>query len=540
MNRRAKIVATLGPSSNTTEKIAALIKAGLNVARVNMSHGTHEGHAELIKSIREASKQVGREVAVLMDLQGPKIRVDKLQENLKLAEGEEWYICPTSKLSEHLDIKNKVIPTVYEDLVKDAREGCRILFDDGNLAATATEKKGDLLKIKITVGGELKSNKGINLPDVHVSAPSLTEKDEADLMFGLAQDIDYIALSFVRTADDVKQVKYLLHKFKKNLPVVSKIEKPEAVENIDSIIEATDVIISRCNLRGVPVITATQMLDSMITNPIPTRAEASDVANAIWDGTDAVMLSGETASGKYPLETITMMGQIVKEAEKTPKERPFLRHVKLNSVTSTNMVAASLIAEKTAAKYILSITEGGNSCLKITRFRPITPVIGLTNSLRVVRKLAMYWGVTPYLVETETEDITFLDHQKLNEIKKDLDLKNGDKIVITHGDGKYFQHGFSNSIRVETIREHLEDAKKKNDVDKVDFGKGSIILDTNACAGCQNCVSVCPHDIYKVSDNRETYIDSIKTKECTLDYECVDKCPTGAIEIIPASGHDEV
>lgn len=563
MNRRAKIVATLGPSSNTTEKIAALIKAGLNVARVNMSHGTHEGHAELIKSIREASRQVGREVAVLMDLQGPKIRVDKLEQNLILKENEEWFICPSSKLSQHADIKDKIIPTVYEDLVKDAREGCRILFDDGNLAATATEKKGDLLKIKVTVGGELKSNKGINLPDVHVSAPSLTEKDEADLMFGLTQDIDYIALSFVRTADDIKQVKYLLHKFKKNLPIVSKIEKPEAVENIDSIIEATDVImiargdmgvevgnhlvpsiqkdiIRRCNLRGVPVITATQMLDSMITNPIPTRAEASDVANAIWDGTDAVMLSGETASGKYPLETITMMGQIVMEAEKTPKERPFLRHVRLNSVTSTNMVAASLIAEKTAAKYILSVTEGGNSCLKITRFRPITPVLGLTNSLRVVRKLAMFWGVTPYLVETETEDITFLDHQKLNEIKKDLELKNGDKIVITHGDGKYFQHGFSNSIRVETIREHLEDAKKKNDVDKVDFGKGSIILDTNACAGCQNCVSVCPHDIYKVGENRETYIDSIKAKECTLDYECVDKCPTGAIEIIPASGHDEV
>lgn len=565
LSRRAKIVATLGPSSNTVEKIAKLIHAGLNVARVNMSHGTHEAHAEVIKNIREASKITGREVAIMMDLQGPKIRVDKLKENLILKEEEEWYIAPSSKVSNYPELQDRMIPTVYEDLVRDATVGCRILFDDGNLMATAIDKKDDLLKIKVTVGGELKSNKGINLPDCHVSAPSLTEKDEKDLLFGLTQGIDYIALSFVRTAEDVKKVKYLLHKLKTNIPIVSKIEKPEAIQNIDEILEATNVImiargdmgvevgnhlvpsiqkdiISRCNLRGVPVITATQMLESMITNPIPTRAEASDVANAIWDGTDAVMLSGETASGKYPIETIKMMGQIVEEAEKIPKERPFLRHVKLSSVTSTNMVAASLIAEKTSAKFILSVTEGGNSCLKITRFRPITPVIGLTNSLKVVRKMAMYWGVTPFLVEGDNEgdEVSFLTHEKLNELKKKLELVNGDKIVITHGDGKYFQHGYSNSIRVETIREHLENSKKKNDVDKVDFGKGSILLDTNACAGCQNCVSVCPHDIYKVNDRRETYIDSVRAKECTLDYECVNKCPTGAIEIIPASGHDEV
>jgi pyruvate kinase len=566
IQRRAKIVATLGPSSNTTEQITKLIESGLNVARVNMSHGTYEQHSELIKSIREAASIAGREVAILMDLQGPKIRVDKLDQNLILKEDEEWFIGPSSKVSKYPQHADRMIPTVYEDLVKDARVGCRILFDDGNLAAIAMEKTDDLVKIKVTVGGELKSNKGINLPDVHVSAPSLTVKDESDLMFGLTQGIDYLALSFVRAAQDILKVKYLMHKMKVNIPIVSKIEKPEAVTNIDSIIKVSDVImiargdmgvevgnhlvpsiqkdiIERCNLKGVPVITATQMLESMITNPIPTRAEASDVANAIWDGTDAVMLSGETASGKYPLETIKMMGQIIGEAEKKPKERPLLRNVTLKSITAMNMVAASLIAEKSNAKFILSVTEGGNSCLKISRFRPSTPVLGLTSSLQVARKMTMYWGVAPFKLDVDKQDHdepTFLTHQKLTEIKKALGLENGDKIVITHGDGKYFQHGLSNSIRVETIRESLDKAQREQDILKVDFDKGSILLDTNVCAGCQNCVSICPHEIYKVNIDGDSYIDDKRAHECTLDYECVERCPTGAIELIPTSGHDKV
>jgi pyruvate kinase len=561
-DRRAKIIATLGPSSNTVEKIEKLIRAGLNVARINMSHGTHEGHAQVIANVRQAAKNANKEVGILLDLQGPKIRVDKLPEPLELKNGDEWVIGATKVKSKYPQFADRFIPTIYENLVADAKVGAIILFDDGNLAAEATEKIGDVLKIKITVGGLLKSNKGINLPNIKVSAPSFTDKDQEDLMFGLQQNVDFVALSFVREAKDIYEVKSLLHKLKVNIPIISKIEKPEAITNLDEILKITDMImiargdmgvevgnhlvpavqkeiIKKCNFYGVPVVTATQMLESMIENPSPTRAEASDVANAIWDGTDAVMLSGETASGKYPIEAISMMDSIVREAEKTPKERPLLRNMDLSSVTSAQMVAASLIAEKVKAKWIVSVTLGGNSCLKMTRFRSLTPVLGLTNSLSVVRRMALYWGITPMLAEVSDEDISFLSLESLDLLKSKLSLSVGDKIVITHGDGRYFQHGYSNSVRVEVIK----DAKKKHsqDFQKADFSKGSIHLDNYLCASCQICLTTCPHNIYEVNaSNNQTMINVQNAQKCTLDFECVEKCPTGAIEIIPKQGLDDL
>jgi pyruvate kinase len=563
-NRKAKIVATLGPSTNTIEKIEALIKAGMDVARINMSHGTYEVHAQTIKNIRQASKNCQREIGVLLDLQGPKIRVDKLAAPLKLNEGEHWVIGASQYLNLASHYDGKFIPTVYEKLVDDAVVGAQILFDDGNLAAKVIEKLEHVIKIEVTVGGELKSNKGINLPDIKVSAPSFTEKDQEDLMFGLQQKIDFVALSFVRTADDIYQVKSILHKMKVAIPIISKIEKPEAIENFDDILKMAEMvmiargdmgvevgnhlvpsiqkdIITRCNQAGVPVITATQMLESMIDNPRPTRAEASDVANAIWDGTDAVMLSGETAAGKYPIETVKMMHSIVVEAESRPKERPLLRHIDLSSVTSAQMVAASLIAEKVHAKWIISATQGGNSCLKMTRFRPHVPVLGMTNSISVLRRMNLYWGITPYLMETEDEDVTFDTVDGLKRIAKNLALKNGDKIVITHGDGKYFQHGLSNLVRVEIIKD-LETKEKSHDIDRADFNNGSILLDTQLCSSCQNCISVCPHGIYMAStdEKRDTLINHVNVERCTLDFSCVETCPTGAIEIIPKNGYDEV
>jgi pyruvate kinase len=561
-DRRAKIIATLGPSSNTVEKIEKLIRAGLNVARINMSHGSHEGHAQVIANVRQAAKNANKEVGILLDLQGPKIRVDKLPEPLELKNGDEWVIGATKVKSKYPQFAERFIPTIYENLVADAKVGAIILFDDGNLAAEATEKIGDVLKVKITVGGMLKSNKGINLPNIKVSAPSFTDKDQEDLMFGLQQNVDFVALSFVREAKDIYEVKSLLHKLKVNIPIISKIEKPEAITNLDEILKITDMImiargdmgvevgnhlvpavqkeiIKKCNFYGVPVVTATQMLESMIENPSPTRAEASDVANAIWDGTDAVMLSGETASGKYPIEAISMMDSIVREAEKTPKERPLLRNMDLSSVTSAQMVAASLIAEKVKAKWIVSVTLGGNSCLKMTRFRSLTPVLGLTNSLSVVRRMALYWGITPMLADVSDEDISFLSLESLDLLKSKLSLSVGDKIVITHGDGRYFQHGYSNSVRVEVIK----DAKKKHsqDFQKADFSKGSIHLDNYLCASCQICLTTCPHNIYEVNaSNNQTMINVQNAQRCTLDFECVEKCPTGAIEIIPKQGLDDL
>ena len=555
--RRAKIVATLGPSSDSVETIRKLIAAGMNVARMNMSHGTHESHAKVIENIREASRKENQEVAILLDLQGPKIRVDKLKEPLQLKDGDTWVIGPTEFQKKYSKYKDCYIPTVYKDLVKDCKDGCRILFDDGLIVAEALEKDGDVYKIKVLVGGELKSNKGINLPDVVVSAPSLSEKDRDDLMFGLRHDVDYVALSFVKSADDIKSLKYDLHRLRKNIPIVAKIENPSAVDNIESIIEVTDVImvargdmgvelgnhlvpaiqkriIELCNRVGVPVITATQMLESMITNSTPTRAEASDVANSIWDGTDAVMLSGETASGKYPVEAIQMMSKVVEEAEKRPKERPLLRNIDLGSVNSSVMVAASLIAEKTNAKRIVAVTQSGNSCLKIARFRPNTPVLGVTNDIQVIRKMSLYWGVFPYYLSGYDEQDEELEEKVIEQIKDKLSLHNGEKLVITRGDGKFFSKGRSNSVRVKIMKDNPKAIAGTDTLETVEFDKGQINLDIHSCASCQNCIAICPHDIWMVSDSdeRQTTINKSKAANCELDLECVQVCPTGAIEII--------
>jgi pyruvate kinase len=561
--RRAKIIATIGPSSNTTEMLEKMILAGMNAARINMSHGTYEAHEQSIKNVRQASKNVGKEVAILLDLQGPKIRVDKLPSPLQLEDGEIWVIGPSHLKDQYSEYAERFIPTIYKNLVKDAHVGARILFDDGLIEADAIEKDREVLKIKVKVGGALKSNKGINLPYVKVSAPAFTDKDREDLLFGLKQGVDYVALSFVRTAEDVLQVKSLLHSMKVQIPIISKIEKPEALDNMESIVQVSDAImiargdmgvevgnhlvpliqkqmIKTCNGLGKPIITATQMLESMITNSRPTRAEASDVANAIWDGTDCVMLSGETASGKYPIEAIQTMGQIVEEAEKKPTERPMLRHMEISSVTATVQVAASITAEKLNARWIISITEGGNSCLKMTRFRPKTLVLGVTNSLAVIRKMSLYWGIIPYYFNIhEDSDLTKLEGLMLEKLKKENLVKNGDKVVVTVGDGKFFRQGTTNSIRVETIKD-VPLALKNTDQDsiqEVSFDRGKLLLDTSICASCQACINVCPFDIWTTSkeNNNETRINPAHVLKCTLDMQCLEACPTGAIEIIPYS-----
>lgn len=558
--RRAKIVATLGPSSSSKEMITKLIEAGMNVCRINMSHGTYEGHSAVIKNIRDASRESGYEVAILADLQGPKIRVDKLTVPLKLESGSLWVI-GTSKIKENYpEYKDQYIPTIYEKLVDDCHDGARILFDDGLIIAESITRDRDVYKIKVIVGGTLKSNKGINLPDCDVSAPAFTEKDKEDLMFALKEGADYIALSFVRKKEDILTVKHLLHSLKVNIPIISKIEKPQAVDNLDEILSVTDMImvargdmgvevgnhlvpsiqkkiISKCNSLGIPVITATQMLESMTENPTPTRAEASDVANAIWDGTDAVMLSGETASGKYPIETIRMMNDIVIEAEKTPKERPFLRSQDLSSVTASIMVAASMIAEKIGAERIISVTESGSSCLKITQFRPSVSVLGITNSLKVARRMCLYWGVSPFIVTEEKNENSVFMKNVLKEIKERLELKNGDKLVLTRGDGKFFSQGSSNSVKVEIVRDAPKVLGGSQGLLEASDATKKILLDTNVCASCQACVQVCPHDIWAIGNDekKNTYIKIENVSKCAMDMACVESCPVGAIEIIPTT-----
>lgn len=532
----------------------------MNVCRVNMSHGTYEGHRQVIHNIREASRITGYEVAILADLQGPKIRVDKLPEPLKLEADSIWVIGASKFKDKYPEYKECFIPTIYEKLVDDCHDGARILFDDGLIIAESIERDRDVYKIKVKIGGMLKSNKGINLPDCEVSAPAFTEKDREDLMFALKEGVDYVALSFVRRREDVEDVKALLHSLKVSVPIISKIEKPQAIDNLDEILAVTDMImvargdmgvevgnhlvpsiqkqiINKCNARGIPVITATQMLESMTENPTPTRAEASDVANAIWDGTDAVMLSGETASGKYPIETIVMMDKIVQEAERTPKERPLLRHQDLSSVTSSIMVAASMIAEKTNAKRIVSITESGTSCLRITQFRPAIPVLGVTNTVKIARRLCLYWGVSPFLVTEMKEEAPDFQKQVLEEVKRRLKLKNGDRLVLTRGDGKFFSRGSSNSVKVEIIRDIPKVPGGSEGLIEASDDKKKILLDSTLCASCMACVSVCPHGIWTVTNDeaKSTTINASRVNRCAMDMACVEACPTGAIEIIPNS-----
>lgn len=554
--RRAKIVATLGPSSNSVEVISDLIEAGMNVARLNMSHGTYESHAATVKAIREASGKTGKEIAILMDLQGPKIRVDKLEEPLQLKEGETWVIGQTKDKEKYPEYKDCYIPTIYDGLVEDMHDGARVLFDDGLLQATGIHRDRDVFKIEVTVGGALKSNKGINLPDCVVSAPAFTAKDKEDLMFGLTQKVDYFALSFVRRKEDIQEVKVLLHKLKCHTPIISKIEKPQAIDNLEGILDVTDVImvargdmgvevgnhlvpsiqkkiIRRCNERHIPVITATQMLETMTENPTPTRAEASDVANAIWDGTDAVMLSGETANGKHPILVVKTMHEIIKEAELTPKERPLLRNVDLSDINSSVMVAASMIAEKTNAMRILSMTESGTSCRKISMFRPKTAVLGVTNSLETARRLCLYWGVNPYFIHDFDSDTFDFMQDVLEKLVEDKGLQNGDKVVITRGDGQFFSQGSSNSVKVELIKDKpLVKGGAGSFIDASD-DKKKIFLDTSVCGSCRSCLSICPHDIWEVDDKNETTINQNNIKNCSMDMECIRVCPTGAIEIIP-------
>ena len=473
MNRRAKIIATIGPASQDVATLEKLISEGLDVARVNMSHGTHDDHQKSIENIRQAASNVNKEVAILMDLQGPKIRTGRLENPLVLRNGEMWFI-GTSEYEGSFG--KKYIPTIYEHLVRDCHDGAMILFDDGLIQAKAICRKENVYEIEIIVGGTLKSSKGINLPDCNVSASSFTEKDQKDLLFGLKYNVDYVALSFVKNQEDIIKVRSFLKKINRDIPIIAKIERVQAIEQLDKICQVSDAvmvargdmgvelgnhnvpslqkkIINEGNSSHLPVITATQMLESMTENPTPTRAEASDVANAIWDGTDAVMLSEETAVGKYPVETIKMMNKIIEQAERTPKIRPFLRDIDLSDTHAAIMVASSVISEKINAKKILSITERGISCLNISVFRPTTPVIGITNSIKTSRKIALYWGIEPFYIPNYDKDNADFQRDVIIKVQEKYGLKKGDSVIITRGDGSFFSNESSNSVKVHHIDE---------------------------------------------------------------------------------------
>ncbi|MBV6395725.1 MAG: Pyruvate kinase [Anaerolineales bacterium] len=436
INRKAKIVSTIGPASESEEALRHLIQAGLNVARLNFSHGTHEQHAARIRIIRKISAELQNPVAILQDLQGPKIRVGTLPAPIQLTEGERIRLFAEEDAPPQESIP--CVPVGFEELFASVRTGDRLLLDDGRLTLQVESSDARALTARVVVGGPLSSNKGINLPGVRLAISGFTEKDEADLAFGLAQGVDAVAISFVRSADDVLKVRTAMKRHgynggAKRAPLlIAKLEKPEVFEDLDRILEVVDGvmvargdlgvemppekvpvlqkrIIKAANAHAKLVITATQMLESMIQNPLPTRAEASDVANAIFDGTDAVMLSAETASGKYPVEAVTLMSRIVIEAESHFLEwGASSTPASLGDSDAASMArAACEIARDRDVAAIAVFTMQGRTAQLISKAHPNVSILAFTPEEETCRRLALLWGVIPRLVPfvNTTEDM---------------------------------------------------------------------------------------------------------------------------------------
>ncbi|MBN3522913.1 pyruvate kinase [Paenibacillus apiarius] len=453
--RKTKIVCTIGPSSESLENTKKLIMAGMNVARLNFSHGDFDEHGNRIKNIRQACKDLNKTVAILLDTKGPEIRTGKLAvEPIDLVQDE--FVTLTTE--EILGDKDRISVT-YKELPQDVEVGSTILIDDGLIGLTVVDIQGTEIKCKIVNGGTIKSRKGVNVPGVKISLPGITEKDANDIIFGIEQGVDFIAASFVRKASDVMEIRNLLDKHNaKHIQIISKIENQEGVDNLDEILEASDGLmvargdlgveipaeevplvqkrmIEKCNLVGKPVITATQMLDSMQRNPRPTRAEASDVANAIFDGTDAIMLSGETAAGKYPVESVLTMSRIAEKAESALEYREILIKQSLKqqmTVTDAISQAVANTALDLNAKAIISSTQTGYTARMVSKYRPKAPIIAATPSEQVMRGLSLTWGVVPVKVEQASSTDEMFDVAVCGGVNTGI-VSEGDLVVITAG-----------------------------------------------------------------------------------------------------------
>ncbi|KAE8765439.1 pyruvate kinase [Georgenia thermotolerans] len=468
--RRAKIVCTIGPATESPEKVQELVDAGMDVARINRSHGAVEEHEAVYRNVRAAAQASGRAVAVLVDLQGPKIRLGNFADGkVNLREGDTFTIT-----TEDVPGNAEIASTTYKGLPGDANPGDRILIDDGKVAVRVLEVDGPRVVTRVEVPGPVSNHKGLNLPGVAVSVPALSEKDKEDLRWALNVGADMIALSFVRSAADVEDVHAIMDEEGRRVPVIAKIEKPQAVENLVEVVDAFDgVMVARGDLgvelpleqvplvqkraielarrNAKPVIVATQMLESMITSPRPTRAEASDVANAILDGADAVMLSGETSVGEFPIETVRTMARIVENTEENGGERiaPLgsSPHTRGGVITK----AAADIGEMLETKYLVTFTQSGDSARRMSRLRSPIPLLAFTPSTDVRNQLAVSWGVQTYTVPpvSHTDDMV----NQVDQLLQTTGLaEEGDRVVIVAGmpPGKV---GSTNSIRVHKIGE---------------------------------------------------------------------------------------
>ncbi len=450
--RHSKIVCTIGPASGSRRMIEKLLQAGMDVARLNFSHGTHEAHAATIALLRVAALKQGKTISILADLQGPKIRTGTLAggQSVYLSAGQQFIITTARILGDSTRVN-----TTFTPLPREVHKGNRILLSDGLIELRVMQVRGREVICKVINGGALGENKGINLPGVQLRVPALTPKDKEDLIFALEHDADYIAVSFVRRPEDVLQAKALIRKAGKDTPVIAKLEKPEAIENLDAILRAADgvmvargdlgvemrpervpvvqkMIITRAREFRRPVITATQMLESMTGNPRPTRAEASDVANAIFDGSDAVMLSAETASGKYPVEAVQMMAKIIEEAEKSITEFPRPSMQEQLKVAETVAELVCHASRELHMRLIAVFTHSGFTARLVSRYRPLVPIIAFSPDAAIRRRMALIWGVMPAEIKNlqKIDRLAEISEKRLLEEKL---VRKGDVIGIVAG-----------------------------------------------------------------------------------------------------------
>lgn len=458
--QKTKIVCTIGPASESLEILQSLMEAGMNVARLNFSHGSHEEHAARIQNIRQAAKNTGKSIGILLDTKGPEIRTHNMEnDSIEMVSGTNAVISMTEVMGtpERFSI-------TYPGLIDDVEPGSSILLDDGLIGLSVTSinhEKGEI-EVRVLNSGTLKNKKGVNVPGVSVKLPGITEKDAADILFGVEQNVDFIAASFVRRASDVLDIRQLLEKHNAtHIQIIPKIENQEGVDNIDSILEISEglmvargdlgveipaeevpivqkKLIKKCNMLGKPVITATQMLDSMQRNPRPTRAEASDVANAIFDGTDAIMLSGETAAGNYPLEAVqTMQNIAIRAEEELPmkKDIPARRRNNTGRLTVTDAIGQSVakIAEALEVRAIIAPTESGHTARMISRYRAKASVIAVTESERISRRLSLAWGVFPVLSPNKVKSTDEMLEMAVARCLEERLISRSDLVVITAG-----------------------------------------------------------------------------------------------------------
>ncbi|WP_306215517.1 pyruvate kinase [Actinoplanes sp. RD1] len=474
VTRRAKIVCTMGPATSSPERMLGLVEAGMDVARMNFSHGSHEDHQKVYETVRAAAQQTGRAVAVLADLQGPKIRLGKFADGPHQWDNGDVVTITSDEI---LGTKERVSCT-YKKLPHEVKVGDRLLIDDGKVAVEVSSVEGNDIRCLVTEGGPVSNNKGVSLPNVAVSVPAMSEKDEEDLRFALGLGVDLVALSFVRSPDDIKLVHQIMAEEGRTVPVIAKVEKPEAVEHLEAIVLAFDgVMVARgdlgvempldqvplvqkravqlCRENAKPVIVATQMLDSMIENSRPTRAEASDVANAVLDGTDAVMLSGETSVGKYPVLTVSTMAKIVTTTEAGPFDVPDLEHdPRTHSGALT--IAAVRIARNIGAKALVAFSQTGDTVRRLSRLHCELPLFAFTPVAEVRDQLALSWGVETFLTDfvQHTDDM----FRQVDQRMLGLGLaKPGDYVVVVAGSPPNAP-GSTNTLRVHRLGDLVDPA----------------------------------------------------------------------------------